>query len=107
MHNDDIPSDLVDFADQLADAARSVIVGYFRTSFDVIEKADESPVTIADREAEAANDRFGRHLPWGYDPNCPPSRRGYSTDERITHGRCVEAGENVTNSSLFADMLII
>jgi len=47
-------SELIDFADTLADAARTVISGYFRTPFDVIEKADESPVTVADREAEAA-----------------------------------------------------
>ncbi len=47
-------SDLIRFADILADAARSVIAGYFRKPFEVIEKADESPVTVADREAEAA-----------------------------------------------------
>ena len=47
-------SELIEFAGTLADAARAVISGYFRTPFEIIEKSDESPVTVADREAEAA-----------------------------------------------------
>ncbi len=45
-------------ASRLADAAREVIQGYFRRSYAVEDKADESPVTIADREAEAAMRRL-------------------------------------------------
>jgi inositol-phosphate phosphatase/L-galactose 1-phosphate phosphatase/histidinol-phosphatase len=40
------------FAAELADAARPVVLSYFRTSLDVISKSDESPVTIADRTIE-------------------------------------------------------
>jgi len=41
-------------AEALADAARAVIAGYFRSKIAVSDKSDRSPVTIADREAEAA-----------------------------------------------------
>ncbi|MSP88337.1 MAG: histidinol-phosphatase [Alphaproteobacteria bacterium] len=49
-----VPADLVAFAGTLADAARAVILPYFRSGLAVEDKADTSPVTIADREAEAA-----------------------------------------------------
>jgi len=42
----------VDLGGQLADAAREVVMRYFRQPLGIIDKADESPVTIADREAE-------------------------------------------------------
>ncbi|MDC6641787.1 inositol monophosphatase, partial [Leclercia adecarboxylata] len=45
-------------AARLADAARGVIQGYFRRSYAIEDKADESPVTIADRESEAAMRRL-------------------------------------------------
>ncbi|HLO78234.1 MAG TPA: histidinol-phosphatase [Magnetospirillum sp.] len=48
------PSEFVTLADRLADAARPVIRKYFRTPVAVDGKADSSPVTIADREVEAA-----------------------------------------------------
>jgi inositol-phosphate phosphatase/L-galactose 1-phosphate phosphatase/histidinol-phosphatase len=41
-------------AHRLADAAGAVIRPYFRADLEIITKADESPVTIADREAERA-----------------------------------------------------
>lgn len=41
------------FAQHLADAARPIALRYFRTSLDIIWKADESPVTVADREIES------------------------------------------------------
>ncbi|XP_051141697.1 bifunctional phosphatase IMPL2, chloroplastic isoform X2 [Andrographis paniculata] len=50
-------SDLDRFADvgnQVADAAGEVIRLYFRKSFDILDKEDLSPVTIADRAAEEA-----------------------------------------------------
>ncbi|KAK1352228.1 Histidinol-phosphatase [Heracleum sosnowskyi] len=53
-HND---SELDGFAlvgNQIADAAGDVIRKYFRKSFDIVDKQDLSPVTIADQEAEAA-----------------------------------------------------
>src|SRR3954464_7832459 len=49
-----LPDDLVDLAARLADAAGSVIRRYYPTPFAVDDKPDSSPVTIADREAEAA-----------------------------------------------------
>ena len=49
----DICSDaFVAVAGQLADAAREVLLRYYRQPLGIIDKADETPVTIADREAE-------------------------------------------------------
>lgn len=50
-------SELDRFADvgnKLADAAGEVIRKYFRKSFDILDKEDLSPVTIADQAAEAS-----------------------------------------------------
>lgn len=41
-------------AEQLADTAGSVAMKYFRSPLDIESKGDDSPVTIADREAEQA-----------------------------------------------------
>ncbi|WP_437676244.1 histidinol-phosphatase [Sorangium sp. So ce131] len=46
--------DLIDLAGQLADASGAVIRRYFRKGIEADDKEDTSPVTIADREAEAA-----------------------------------------------------
>ncbi len=51
---DPCPPGQIDLALRLADAAGAVIRRYFRTPVAVQDKADSSPVTIADREAEAA-----------------------------------------------------
>ncbi|MDM0017780.1 histidinol-phosphatase [Variovorax saccharolyticus] len=48
------PADDLRVAQALADAAASHSLRLFRTPLDVISKADESPVTQADRAAEAA-----------------------------------------------------
>jgi len=48
------PPELVDLAHSMADAAGTVARRYFRTPIAVDTKPDSSPVTIADREAEAA-----------------------------------------------------
>lgn len=48
------PTPLVTLAERLADASGPVIRQYFRTPVAVDDKADASPVTIADREAERA-----------------------------------------------------
>ena len=45
--------DLVELAGALADAAGAVVLRYFQTGLDADDKADQSPVTVADREAEA------------------------------------------------------
>jgi len=51
-------------AAELADAAGEVVRRYFRQSVEIIDKDDASPVTIADREAEAAMRRIiARHFP--------------------------------------------
>lgn len=49
-----IPDAYLDLANRMADAAAKAILRHYRTPVDVIDKADESPVTIADREAEQA-----------------------------------------------------
>jgi inositol-phosphate phosphatase/L-galactose 1-phosphate phosphatase/histidinol-phosphatase len=48
------PSEFVALAERLAEAARPVVRKYFRTPVAVDVKDDASPVTIADREVEAA-----------------------------------------------------
>ena len=80
--------EFIDFAETLADAARPIIRRHFRTPITVDSKADESPVTIADRDAESAmrtliadrypdhgilgeefgNDRIAADLVWVLDP---------------------------------------
>jgi len=49
-----LKSELMEFASSLADTSREVIKPYFRSNIGIIDKADDSPVTIADRNAEAA-----------------------------------------------------
>src|SRR5690554_2954920 len=60
------PDEFVAFAQRLADEAGAVARRYFRTQVAVDSKADLSPVTIADREAETAMraliaDTYPRH----------------------------------------------
>jgi inositol-phosphate phosphatase / L-galactose 1-phosphate phosphatase / histidinol-phosphatase len=43
-----------DLAERLADESGAIVRRYFRTAITVEDKADASPVTIADRESEAA-----------------------------------------------------
>lgn len=45
---------LTTFAERLADAAKTVILPHFRTPVQIDHKPDATPVTIADRTAEAA-----------------------------------------------------
>ena len=52
------PPEAVALAGRMADAAGAVIRPYFRTPVTVDTKADSSPVTIADREAESAMRRL-------------------------------------------------
>lgn len=56
--NKECPSEFIDLAHRLADAAGKVIKPLFRQKIDIIGKEDDSPVTIADRNAELAM----RHL---------------------------------------------
>ena len=56
--------DFIDLAHRLADAARPIAARYFRTPVAVDDKADASPVTIADREAETAMRKLlDQHVP--------------------------------------------
>jgi len=48
------PEAFVTLAERLADAAGEIARGYFRQAIEIERKDDETPVTIADREAEAA-----------------------------------------------------
>ncbi|MEZ5935232.1 MAG: histidinol-phosphatase [Alphaproteobacteria bacterium] len=50
----DDPTRLLAFAEEVADAAGQVIRPYFRQKIAIDQKPDDSPVTIADREAEQA-----------------------------------------------------
>ena len=53
-----VPTEFVVLAQRLAEAARPIVRRYFRTPVTVDDKADASPVTIADREVEAAMRRL-------------------------------------------------
>lgn len=50
--NFNVSPDLVALAHRLADESGKVISGYFRSGFHIEGKEDQSPVTIADKEAE-------------------------------------------------------
>ncbi|XP_072999187.1 bifunctional phosphatase IMPL2, chloroplastic [Typha latifolia] len=54
MENEAELDRFVAVANKVADAAGEVLRKYFRQRFDIIDKEDLSPVTIADREAEEA-----------------------------------------------------
>jgi inositol-phosphate phosphatase/L-galactose 1-phosphate phosphatase/histidinol-phosphatase len=61
-----VPQDFVDIASRLADASRPILNSYYRRKLSVDIKSDASPVTQADREAEAAirkliNQAFPHH----------------------------------------------
>lgn len=47
-----IPAELLALAGQLADASAAAIRPLFRSAFAIDDKSDDSPVTVADREAE-------------------------------------------------------
>ena len=58
--------ELIDFASGLADQSRPLILNYFRRPLSVENKADASPVTVADRETERVlrtliHERFPDH----------------------------------------------
>ncbi|MBX6323982.1 MAG: histidinol-phosphatase [Rhodospirillaceae bacterium] len=52
------PAELVAFGERLADAAGEIVRRYYRRPVQVDDKPDSSPVTIADRETEAAMRRL-------------------------------------------------
>ncbi|WP_420547879.1 histidinol-phosphatase [Curvivirga sp.] len=47
-----IPLEIIQLANKLADTAAPIARQYFRQPLDIVAKADESPVTIADQTAE-------------------------------------------------------
>jgi inositol-phosphate phosphatase / L-galactose 1-phosphate phosphatase / histidinol-phosphatase len=49
-----VPEEFIDLANRLADASRPILRSYYRRKIDIDIKSDASPVTRADREAEAA-----------------------------------------------------
>lgn len=62
----DTDQEFLDFAHVLADAARQVTLSYFRRPLAIENKADSSPVTIADKSTEALlrehiNQRYPDH----------------------------------------------
>jgi histidinol phosphatase-like enzyme (inositol monophosphatase family) len=59
-----VDTSLISLAHELAEAAGAVVRRYFRTPVGVDVKADQSPVTIADRETEAVmRDLLARRRP--------------------------------------------
>ncbi|MBT7956117.1 MAG: histidinol-phosphatase [Rhodospirillaceae bacterium] len=49
-----VPTSYIELAGKLADIAGPIVARYFRSDLTIADKADASPVTAADREAEAA-----------------------------------------------------
>jgi inositol-phosphate phosphatase/L-galactose 1-phosphate phosphatase/histidinol-phosphatase len=49
-----VSDDLINLAKRAANLSRPILRRYFRSGVDIVRKGDESPVTRADREAEAA-----------------------------------------------------
>jgi inositol-phosphate phosphatase / L-galactose 1-phosphate phosphatase / histidinol-phosphatase len=49
-----VPASFIDLAGRLADISGPIIARYFRSGIAIADKKDASPVTAADREAEAA-----------------------------------------------------
>lgn len=58
MRNDTLRQDqtqsFIDLGNRLADTSRAILRSYYRRKLAILDKADESPVTQADRECEAA-----------------------------------------------------
>lgn len=54
------PDEFIAFAHRLADANAAITLGYFQKGVAIENKRDDSPVTIADREGEAAMRRMIR-----------------------------------------------
>ncbi len=71
------PEPLIDLAARAADAAGAIVRRYFRRPIRVEDKPDDSPVTVADREAEAAIRRL-------LDAEAP--EHGIFGEEHGTHG---------------------
>lgn len=62
----DVPGELMELAVEMTEAARTIALRHFRSDILIEQKSDESPVTIADREAETAmrtliEERFPDH----------------------------------------------
>jgi inositol-phosphate phosphatase/L-galactose 1-phosphate phosphatase/histidinol-phosphatase len=49
-----VPGEFVDLARRLTEVSRPILRSYYRRKLDIVDKADESPVTKADRECETA-----------------------------------------------------
>lgn len=76
----------LEVAHEVADVAAEITKKYFRKSFDVDVKADMSPVTIADREAESSMrqvlaSRLPEHSIFGEEEGFTPGRNGTSSDD--------------------------
>lgn len=62
--SDPCPEAYISLAGRLADAAGEVLLHHFRQPLGIMDKPDETPVTIADREAEARmRELVAEHFP--------------------------------------------
>jgi inositol-phosphate phosphatase/L-galactose 1-phosphate phosphatase/histidinol-phosphatase len=58
------PPEFISLANRMADEAAKIVASYFRKRVEIEDKPDASPVTIADRQSEAAMRRLiGEHAP--------------------------------------------
>lgn len=81
------PDAFISLAHAVADAAAAVTTRYFRSPLPIDAKADASPVTVADREAEAAaRALLAREV---------PGHAVYGEEGGMTAPRLGEGGANV------------
>ena len=83
MAADPSPEDLLKAALEISEAAAAIPLRYFRSGVQVEDKADESPVTVADRETEqrirsAILDRFPSHGIFGEEFGHKPADGPYT-----------------------------
>ncbi|MFD2204490.1 histidinol-phosphatase [Kiloniella antarctica] len=58
------PNEFIQLGEKLCDAAQAIILKHFRQPLEVEGKSDDSPVTIADRNAESAmRELINKHYP--------------------------------------------
>ena len=74
-------SELLEFAENLADTAEFPVLSHFRSKLDIEDKSDSSPVTVADLQPSPGLNRiYLRYPTWngsGKEPEIPQCQQGF------------------------------
>ena len=92
MSDDGSLRSLVDFAVDIARGAGEITLRHFRGSFEIDRKADGSPVTIADREAESL-------LARAYRERVFPTTRSSARKPASAPDRRADAGSSIRSTA--------